>query len=80
VSVNQYVGKKLRSSVVGSLTSPVYRIETYPGTQAFPRVVRYSNGSAATPAGYAYAIMKPGSQVIETRYLGTARLLTSHSV
>ncbi|MBM3498511.1 MAG: hypothetical protein FJX74_07545 [Armatimonadetes bacterium] len=78
-SRKQWVGRRLRSSVIGSLTSPTYRIEMFPGNQGFPRVVKYSDGTTATPQGWAYVIMRPGSQTLETRYLGTAVLLTSHA-
>lgn len=77
-SLRQYVGRKLRSSVIGRLTSPKYRFETFSLGQGFPRVVRYSNGAGATPRGYAYVLMRPGTQILQVRYLGTAKLLTSH--
>jgi hypothetical protein len=78
-NLSQAVGKKLRSSVIGSLASPTYRIETFPSGQGLPKIVKYSDGTAATPQGWAYVIMKPGAGKLETRYLGTAALLTSHN-
>ncbi len=79
VNTKQWVGQKLRSSVIGSLTSPKYRLETFPGSQGFPRVVKYSDGTTATPKGWAYVIMQPGAGKLEVRYLQTAALLTSHT-
>ncbi|MBM3474225.1 MAG: hypothetical protein FJX75_13230 [Armatimonadetes bacterium] len=79
LSMTQFVGQKLRNSVIGTLASPKYRIETFSKGQAWPQVVRYSNGTAATPKGWAYVILQPGSKKMEIRYLQTAVLLTKHS-
>jgi hypothetical protein len=79
VSMTQFVGKKLRSSVIGTLAAPTYRIETFSKGQGQHQVVKYSNGTAATPTGWAYVILQPGTKKLEIRYLATAALLTKHS-
>ncbi len=80
-SVSQFVGKKLRATVIGSVADPTYRLKTYSKGQQEHAVVKYSNGSNATPERYAYVVlsMKTTPQKLEVRTLGTAALLSSFS-
>lgn len=80
-SVTQFVGKKLRATVIGSVADPTYRLKTYSKGQQEHAVVKYSNGSNATPERYAYVVLslKTTPQKIEVRTLGTAALLSSYS-
>jgi hypothetical protein len=56
VSITQTVGTTLRPSVIGSLSSPTYRIETFSLGQGEHPVVKYTDGTNIAPAEYAYAI------------------------
>jgi len=79
VTTRQFVGKKLRTSVIGSLTDPTYRIQTFPqgGSRRF--VVKYTNGLKARPTRYGYAIvnLKSANQEFETGVLGRAKILAT---
>ncbi len=80
-SISQFVGKKLRATVVGSVADPTYRLKTYSKGQQEHAIVKYSNGTNAAPERYAYVVvsLKTTPQKIEVRTLGTAALLSSYS-
>jgi len=79
VNTRQYVGRRLRDSVIGTVASPKYRIQTFPQGQSCKPIVKYSNGTKATPAGYAFAIAKPAAGTFQLRYLGRGLLLSSRT-
>lgn len=80
-SINQLVGEQLRTSVIGSIADPTYRIKTYSKGNGEHPVVRYSSGANISDNKFAYAIMslKTTPQSIETRLLGNGALLSSFS-
>jgi len=77
-SFTQFVGQKLRQSVIGTLASPTFRILTFSRGQAQTAIVAYSTGAVLIPAKYAYAIqsLKTGKK-LDTLTLGTAAKLAS---
>jgi len=78
VDMRQYVGKRLRQTVIGTLNAPKYRIRTWSVGQGYPQVVKYTDGLTATPAGNAFLIMEPAAGWLEFRYLDTAELINSY--
>ncbi|MHB8890281.1 MAG: hypothetical protein ACYC46_15830 [Acidobacteriaceae bacterium] len=80
-NVSQFVGQKLRASVIGTVADPTYRIKTYSQGQGEHVVVKYSDNTAVSPPRYAYAIiaLKTTPLKIEIRMLDNAALLTSFS-
>ncbi len=80
-AVNQFVGQKLRVSVIGNLSDPTYRIQTFSKGQGEHPVVMYSDGSNDIPEQYAYVLLslKTSPQILEINVLGTASLLNSYS-
>jgi len=81
VNVTQFVSNGLNNAVIGTLVDPTYQITTYASGQSWSAVVKYSNGTTATPTRYSYALLylKTSTQKIETRVMGTAALLATHS-
>jgi len=77
-SWRQYVGRRLRSSVIGSIATPKYRLETYSSGQGCPPAVKYSDGTNARPRGNTFIIMKPAGGWLQVRYLDTARIILTH--
>jgi len=77
--VIQFVGWKLRRTVIGSLTAPSLRFDTFSEGQKEHAVVSYSTGTSLSPTRYAYVVetLVPAPQKIEIRVLGSAALLTS---
>lgn len=77
----QTVGPKLRTTLVGPSGSPVYRLVTFSKGQSAAGVMKYSNGTATTPATYAYGMLylQTSPQRIEMRALGSAALLSTES-
>jgi predicted CXXCH cytochrome family protein len=76
-ATNQFVGKTLRTSVIGTLAAPKYKFVTYSLGQAQHTVVGYTNGLTATPIRYGYALLYSSLKKLETRVMGTAALLAS---
>ncbi len=78
---NQFVGQKLRVTVIGNLSDPTYRIMTFSKGQGEHPVVVYSDGSDDIPEQYAYALLslKTSPQKLEINVLGTASQLNSYS-
>lgn len=73
VPINQYVGAKLRVSIIGKISDPTYKIKTYSKGQGEHPAVRYPEGVNLAPESYAYIIlsMKESPQILEIRSLGT---------
>lgn len=80
-AISQFVGQKLRVTVIGDVDNPTYRIDTYSRGQGEHSVVGYSDGAVPVPERYAYVLLslKTSPQELEIRVLGTAALLTSFS-
>lgn len=78
-SLNQFVGRKLRRTYIGSLTAPAYKADTFSKGQAQHGVVGYSNGAAVGPAAQCYAIVSKSPAKVEMRVLGSGALLTSYT-
>jgi hypothetical protein len=80
VSYNQFVGQRLRQSVIGALASPSFRIVTFSKGQGWKAVVAYTTGAVLTPARYAYSIQSLTTpKKIETRVLGRGALLSTRT-
>lgn len=81
VAMVQGVGTKLRITRVGPAGNPTYRFQTFSKGQAWTNVVKYSNGTAATPQAYAYGLLylKTSPMKIEMRTMGTAALLSTET-
>lgn len=77
-NINQFVGRGLDQSVIGTIASPTYRFKTFSKGQGYTPVSKYSNGTSATPERYGYAMLTFSTQTMESRVLGTGALLTSH--
>ncbi len=79
MAVNQFVGQKLRVTVIGSLSDPTYRIMTFSKGQGEHPVVVYIDGTNEIPETYAYAILslKTNPQELEINALGTASQLNN---
>ena len=79
--INQFVGQKLRVTVIGNLSDPAYRIQTFSRGQGEHPVVMYSDGSNETPEQYAYVLLslKMSPQKMEINVIGTASRLNSYS-
>ena len=79
--VNQFVGQKLRVTVIGNLSDPTYRIQTFSKGQGEHPVVMYSDGSNETPEQYAYVLLSLNSspQEMDLNVLGTALQINSYS-
>jgi hypothetical protein len=75
-SVTQTVGQKLRASMVGPASSPVYRINTYSAGQAESPVVKFSDGTPI-PGEQPYMFITLKVPKVEIKILGTAAVLTS---
>lgn len=80
-TINQFVGQKLRATVVGNLSDPTYRVLTFSKGQKEDAVVVYSDGTNDIPETYAYTILslKTSPQKLDIRALGTASLLNSYT-
>ncbi|VVB51584.1 Uncharacterised protein [uncultured archaeon] len=81
VSINQYVGAKLRLSIIGNISDPAYKIATFSKGQGEHPSVRYPDGVNVAPESYAYIIlsMKESPQILEIRSLGTGSELNTYS-
>ncbi|VVB94327.1 Uncharacterised protein [uncultured archaeon] len=79
-AINQFVGQKLRVTVIGNLSDPTYRIQTFSKGQGEHPVVIYSDGSNDIPEQYAYVLLslKTSPQTLEINVLGTASQLNSY--
>jgi len=79
--VNQFVGQKLRVTVIGNLSDPTYQIQTFSKGQGEHPVVMYSDGSNKNPEQYAYVLLslKANPQKLEVNVLGTAYQLNTYS-
>ena len=79
--INQLVGQKLSVTVIGNLTDPTYRIQTFSKGQGEHPVVVYSDGTNDIPEQYAYVLLslKTSPQKLEINVLGTASQLNSYS-
>lgn len=73
----QSVGTKLRASLIGPSADPVYRVKTFSKGQLEHAMVKYTDGSAATPDRYNYAIVsfKTTPQKMEIRIAPTGALV-----
>ena len=80
-SINQFVGAKLKVSIIGSISDPVYEITTFSKGQGEHPVVRYSDGTNIVPESYAYTIlsMKASPQTLEIKVLGTGSELNKYT-
>lgn len=80
-ATNQYVGQKLRATVIGNLSDPTYTISTHSKGQGHHPVVRYADGVIEAPERYCYVLLyqKTSPQKMEIRVLGTADLVTTFS-
>ncbi|MCZ7382206.1 MAG: hypothetical protein O8C64_11640, partial [Candidatus Methanoperedens sp.] len=80
-TINQFVGQKLRVTVIGSLSDPTYRVQTFSKGQGEHPVVVYSDGSNEVPETYAYAILslKTSPAKLEINALGTASQLNNYT-
>jgi hypothetical protein len=80
-TTSQFVGQKLRVTLIGNLTDATYQILTFSKGQREYPVVVYSDGSNETPETYAYVILslKTSPQKLEIRALGTASQLNSYT-
>ncbi len=80
-TINQFVGQKLRVTVIGSLSDPTYRVQTFSKGQGEHPVVVYSDGSNEVPETYAYVILslKTSPQKLEINALGTASQLNNYT-
>jgi hypothetical protein len=78
-SITQTVGTTLRPSVIGSLTSPTYRIETFSAGQSEHPVVKYSDGTDVSPPEFAYAIfsLQTSPQRLTIKILGSNSALNT---
>jgi hypothetical protein len=78
-AINQFVGQKLRATVIGDLSDPTYTISTHSKGQGHHPVVRYADGVVEPPERYCYVLIyqKTSPQKMEIRVLGTADLLTT---
>jgi len=78
-AINQYVGQKLRATVIGNLSDPTYAISTHSKGQGHHPVVRYADGVIEPPERYCYVLIyqKTSPQKMEIRVLGTAAVLTT---
>ncbi len=78
-SVSQRVGQKLRASMIGPESSPVYRVNTYSVGQAESPIAQFSDGT--TIAGeQPYVFITLTAPRVEIKVLGTAAPLTSRSL
>ncbi len=80
-AVSQFVGQKLRVSVIGNISDPTYRVLTFSKGQKENPVVVYSDGTNVIPETYAYAILslKTSPQKLEINALGMASKLNSYT-
>ncbi len=80
-AINQFVGQKLRVTLIGNLTGATYQIMTFSKGQREHPVVVYTDGTNETPETYAYVILsfKTSPQKLEIRALGTATQLNSYT-
>ncbi|VVB96869.1 Uncharacterised protein [uncultured archaeon] len=80
-AISQFVGQKLRATVIGNLSDPTYRVLTFSKGQKEDQVVVYSDGTNVIPETYAYAILslKTSPQKLDIRALGTASQLNSYT-
>ncbi len=77
-TVEQRVGEKLRSSYIGPVAAPVYRINTYSAGQSFGPVVQYSDGAAISgEQPYVIMTLAVSAPKIEFGVLGSAHALSS---
>ena len=78
---SQFVGQKLRVTLIGNLTDATYQVLTFSKGQGEYPVVVYSDGTNETPETYAYVILslKTSPQKLEIRALGTASQLNSYT-
>jgi hypothetical protein len=81
MAINQFVGQKLRVTLIGNLTGATYQVLTFSKGQGEHPVVVYSDGTNETPETYAYVILslKTSPQKLEIRALGTASQLNSYT-
>ncbi len=81
MAISQYVGQKLRVTVIGNLSDPTYQVMTFSKGQGEHPAVVYSDGSNEVPETYAYVILslKTSPQKLEIRALGTASQLNSYT-
>lgn len=79
MAINQFVGQKLRVTVIGNLSDPTYQVLTFSKGQKEDPVVVYSDGTNKIPETYAYAILslKTSPQKLEINALGTGSQLNS---
>lgn len=79
--INQFAGQKLRVTVIGNLSDPTYRAQTFSKGQGEHPVVMYSDGTNEIPEKYAYVILslKTDPQKLEINVLGTASQLTGYT-
>jgi hypothetical protein len=80
-TIDQFVGQKLRVTVIGNLSDPTYRIQTFSKGQGEHPVVVYSDGSNEIPEQYAYVLLslKTSPQELEINVIGTSYQLNSYS-
>ena len=73
----QTVGTKLRMSLIGPSADPIYRVKTFSKGQLEQAMVKYGDGTAASPERYNYAIVsfKTTPQKMEIRIAPTAVLV-----
>lgn len=80
-AISQFVGQMLRVTVIGSLSDPTYRVQTFSKGQGEHPVVVYSDGSNEVPETYAYVILslKTSPAKLEINALGTASQLNNYT-
>ena len=80
-SINQFVGQKLRASIIGSISDPIYKIDTFSKGQGKHPIIRYSDGTNIMPESYAYIILslKTDPKTLEIRTLGTGSELNKYT-
>ncbi|VVB94423.1 Carboxypeptidase regulatory-like domain protein [uncultured archaeon] len=75
--INQAAGLRLRNSIIGSFSNPIYRIKVYPsGLNSHP-VVNYATGLNETI--YSFVIVPGSTSRIEVRVLSTSAELSHFS-
>ncbi len=81
MDINQSVGQMLRVSVIGDISDPTYKIETFSKGQGKHPVVEYSDDASLSPERYAYVILslKTSPQKFEVRVFDTAAQINSYT-
>lgn len=81
VSIIQTVGTTLRPSVIGTLASPTFLIQTFPAGQGEHPVVKFTDGTNVTPTEQPYAIFAETTspQRLTIRVLGSNTAINTFS-